>query len=208
AAFWIEDDPEAAWKWMESLPPAFEDDHHPPLRLQLLSALGRFEEAHAQVKALLKSRPEDPDLLLMQADCLAGLEAWKALLPFLDGLGEACRQAPAFWHLRGLALAHLDDPLGARVDLERAARLDPTRIRHVLDAGHGCAELGEWERAENHWRQALNVDPRCEEALIQLSDARRELQDLEGSRRYLRECLLHHPDSADAQDRLAELEAN
>jgi tetratricopeptide (TPR) repeat protein len=208
AAFWIEDDPESAWSWIESLPRDYPDDHHPPLRLQLLSALGRFEEAHTEVKRLLAARPGDADLLLVQADCLAGLEAWKALLPFLDGLGDACRQSPAFWHLRGLSLAHLDDPIGSRVDLERAARMDPARLRHVLDAGHACAELGEWERAENHWRQALNLDPRCEEALIQLSDARRELRDLEGSRRYLRECLIHHPESADAQDRLAELEAN
>lgn len=208
AAFWIEDDPESAWGWMASLPAGFEGDHHPPLRLQLLTALGRYEEAHETVKKLLEQRPGDAELLLVQADCLAGLEAWKALLPFLDGLGDACRQSPSFWHLRGLALAHLDDPMGARVDLERAARMDPNRVRHLLDAGHACAELGEWERAESHWRQALHVDPRCEEALIQLSDARRELQDLEGSRRYLRECLIYYPDSADAQDRLAELEAN
>ena len=32
--------------------------------------------------------------------------------------------------------------------------------------------------------------------------------DLEGGRRYLRECLLHHPDSSKAQARLAELESN
>jgi len=34
------------------------------------------------------------------------------------------------------------------------------------------------------------------------------LEDLDGARRYLRECLLHHPDSSEAQTRLAELEAN
>ena len=86
--------------------------------------------------------------------------------------------------------------------------MDPHQLRHLLDAGHACAELGEWERAESHWRQALQVDSQSEEALIQLADARRELQDIEGSRRYLRECLLHHPESRDAQARLAELEAN
>ena len=59
-----------------------------------------------------------------------------------------------------------------------------------------------------HWRQALQVDPQAEEALIHLAEARRELEDLDGARRYLRECLLHHPDSQDAQTRLAELEAN
>jgi tetratricopeptide (TPR) repeat protein len=73
---------------------------------------------------------------------------------------------------------------------------------------HACAELGDWDRAEGHWRQALHVDPQAEEALIHLAEARRELEDLDGARRYLRECLLHHPESVDAQTRLAELEAN
>ncbi|HJV89844.1 MAG TPA: hypothetical protein VJ623_06030 [Holophagaceae bacterium] len=207
-AFWTDDDPEEAWKHLATLPPEAQGDHHPPLRLQLQVALGDYEPAYAEVRKLLEARPGDPSLLLMQADCMAGLEAWEPLLAYLDGLGEACRDYAAFWHLRGLALAHLKDPLKARVDLERAARMDPGRLRLLLDAGHACAELGEWDRAEMHWRQSLTVDTQSEEALIHLAEARTELADPEGARRYLRECLLHHPDSADAQDRLAELEAN
>ena len=208
AAWWIEGDAEFAWKLLSELPAELQGEQHPPLRLQLLSALGRHAEAFAEVQARLKERPKDPDLLLLQADCMAGMERWGELLPFLDALPPRCREQATYWHLRGLALAHLNDHLAARAELERAARMDPNRIRHLLDAGHACAELGEWARAEAHWRQALELDPASEEALIQLSDARRELHDMEGSRRYLRECLTHYPDSADAQDRLAELEAN
>lgn len=207
-AFWYDDDPEEAWTHLSTLPPEAQGDHHPPLRLQLQVALGDYEAAFDQVKEALQRQPGDPALLLLQADCMAGLEAWEPLLAYLDGLGEAVREQPAFWHLRGLARAHLADPLKARVDLERAARLDPSRLRYLLDAGHACAELGEWDRAEMHWRQALTVDSQGEEALVHLAEARMELADPEGARRYLRECLLHHPDSTDAQDRLAALEAN
>jgi tetratricopeptide (TPR) repeat protein len=208
AAWWIEGDAEAAWQLLAGLPARLQGDQHPPLRLQLLAALGRHDEALEEVKARLAEKPKDPALLLLKADCMAGMEAWPDLLPFLDGLPLRCREQAAYWHLRGLALAHLNDHLGARMELERAVRMEPGRIRHLLDAGHACAELGEWSRAEAHWRQALELEPDSEEALIQLSDARRELHDMEGSRRYLRECLVHYPDSADAQDRLAELEAN
>jgi tetratricopeptide (TPR) repeat protein len=207
-AYWYDDDPETAWQELATLPPEAQGDHHPPLRLQVRVAKGDYEGALEEVQALLRERKDDPALLLLQADCMAGLEAWEALLDYLDGLGEACRDYPQFWHLHGLSLAHLKDPLPARQDLERAARMDPQHIRFLMDAGHACAELGEWERAEAHWRQALTVDPQDEEALIHLAEARQELADLEGARRYLRECLLHHPDSADAQDRLAELEVN
>ena len=207
-AFWWEDRPAFAKELLDQVPAGLQGDHHPPLRLQILVAEGEYEAAYAEVLALLKERPGDVDLLLLQADCLAGMAAWEALLPFLDGLAEACREQPAFWHLRGLARANLGDSLPARLDLERAVRMDPHGLRFLLDAGHACAELGDWDRAEGHWRQALQVDPQAEEALIHLAEARLGLEDLDGARRYLRECLLHHPDSAEAQTRLAELEAN
>lgn len=207
-AFWWEDRPAFAKELLEKVPPEHQGEHHPPLRLQVQVAEGDYEAAYAEVMARLKEQPEDVDLLLLQADCLAGMEAWEALLPYLDGLGETCRERPAFWHLRGLGRANLGEHLPARLDLERAVRMDPQGLRYLLDAGHACSELGDWDRAEGHWRQALQMDPQAEEALIHLAEARRELQDLDGARRYLRECLLLHPDSHDAQTRLAELEAN
>ena len=207
-AFWWQDDSALAKELLGMVPVDRQGDHQPPLRLQVQVAEGEYEAAYQEVKTLLKEQPEDVNLLLLQADCLAGLDAWEALLPFLDGLGETCRERPSFWHLRGLALANLKDPLRARQDLERAVRMDPRGLRYLLDAGHACAELADWNQAEGHWRQALHLDPQAEEAFIHLAEARRELEDLDGARRYLRECLLHHPDSLDAQTRLAELEAN
>lgn len=207
-AFWWEDDPETAWELLKQVPAEWLEGHHPPLDLQVRVALGDFEAAYRDVTRRLADRPDDLDLLLLQAECLAGMETWEALLPFLDGLRDEARSRADFWRLHGLAFANLGEALPARQDLERAARMDPYDLRCLLDAGHACAELGEWERAESHWREALEVDSRSEEALIHLAEARRELQDLEGSRRYLRECLLHHPDSTDAQARLAELEAH
>ena len=207
-AFWWEDQPALAKELLDQVPPALQGDHHPPLRLQLQVAEGDYEAAYAEVVLRLQEQPENADLLLLQADCLAGMAAWEALLPYLEGLNEACRERPSFWHLRGLARANLGNHASARLDLERAVRMDPKGLGYLLDAGHACAELGDWDRAEDHWRQALHLDPQEEEALIHLAEARRELEDLEGARRYLRECLLHHPDSLEARTRLAELEAN
>jgi tetratricopeptide (TPR) repeat protein len=207
-ALWWEDQPDFAQELLGAVPLDLQGDHRPPLRLQILVAQGDYEKAYQEVVGLLEQEPGDVDLLLLQADCLAGMEAWEALLPYLIGLDEGCRDRPAFWHLRGLAQANLGEAMPARLDLERAVRLDPRCLRYLLDAGHACAELGDWDRAEGHWRQALQLDPQAEEALIHLAEARQGLDDLEGARRYLRECLLHHPDSQDAQARLAELEAN
>ena len=207
-AFWWEDHPDYARELLEEVPPEWQGDHRPPLRLQIQVALGNHEAAYRDVLECLLAEPRDPDLLLVQADCLAGMQTWEALLSFLEGLPEVCRERPTFWHLRGLAQANLGDHLRARLDLERAVHMDPHDLRFLLDAGHACSELGDWDRAENHWRQALQIEPQAEEALIHLAEARQELGDLDGARRYLRECLLHHPDSPDAQTRLAALESN
>ncbi|MFN8010859.1 MAG: hypothetical protein U0P81_05590 [Holophagaceae bacterium] len=207
-AFFVDGDAERALRALAQVPAEHQGRQHPPLRLQLLAATEQYEQALAGLETHLQAAPQDVDLRLLQADCLAGLEGWEALQDLLDGLPSPAQERPEYWHLRGLALAHQGNALAARMDLERAARMAPDRLRFVLDAGHACAELGEWERSEEHWRQALRLEPACEEALVQLSDSRLALHDAEGARRMLRECLLRNPDSADAQERLAELEAN
>lgn len=203
----VEGNPEAAWELLQELPPGAVGDRHPPLRLQVLTALGRHEEAFAGLAPLLERQPEDPELLLLQGECMAGLEAWEALPAFLDRMPVALRQRPAWWHLRGLAHAHLGEGLPAREALEQAARMESGNLRMVLDAGHACMDLGEYARAEQHWRQALHLEVTDAEALVQLAETRQMLQDPDGARRYLRECLLHHPESAEAQAALAALEA-
>lgn len=207
-AYGVEGDSLAAWEFLRTVPANRRGSMTPPLDLELQVALGDYENALARCKALLEERPGDPSLLLLQGDCLAGLEAWPALQDFLESLGPEPRKRAAFWHLKGLALGHQGEALASRMDLERAAMMDSDELHLVLDAGHACADLGEWERSENHWRQALHLDRTCEEALVQLAECRSALHDSEGARRLLRECLVHHPDSTQAQERLSELESN
>lgn len=207
-ALWWQDQPEVAFEHLSQVPAEVRGNHKPPLELQIRLALGQHEQVYREVTDLLRSCPQDPDLLLLQADCMAGMGTWDALLPLLEGMDESCRQRPLFWHLKGLAHANLGNPHQAWLDLERAVHLDPDNPRLLLDAGHSCAEVGDWTRAEALWRQVLVLDPQDEEALISLAEARRERHDPESARRYLRECLLHHPGSTQAQTALAELEAN
>ena len=207
-AYWVENDLEEAARHLAFLPAELDAQGRPPLRLLLLLDQERYDEVHREVEPLLARHPDDPELQLIQAESLGGMEAWKALRDYLDTLGEAARQRSDFWHLRGICRSHLGNLLGSREDLERCTQLEPDNLRFLLDAGHACADLGEWERSEFHWRRALAQDERNEEALTQLAEARRTLHDPAGARRLLRECLLHHPESAAAQSMLAELEAN
>ena len=207
-AFWWENQPESARQHLAKVPVHARGNHHPPLELQLRVALGDHEGVYREVTDLLTAHPLDADLRLLQADCMAGMAAWEALLPLLDAMDEPCRQQPLFWHLKGLALANLGQPYQARLDLVRAVHMSPQDPRLLLDAGHACAEMGDWIQAEAFWHQALLLAPQTEEALLNLAEAHLERHDPEGARRFLRECLLHHPDSRQAQAALAELEVN
>ena len=66
---------------------------------------------------------------------------------------------------------------GAKLSVDRL-------ITVVLDAGHGCAELGEWERSEAHWRQALRLAPEHEELVGRVAESApmrpREAERIEG----------------------------
>lgn len=206
--YWIDKDPEGAWEQLSRIPEDHQGDHHPPLRFQIRLDLGEFEAVHQEAAGLLETRPGDLDLQFVEAECLAGLEAWEALLPYLDEMDVEIRQRADFWHLRGLCRSHLGDLPGAKDDLERCVQLEPSNLRFVMDAGHAWADLGDWLRASHLWRHGLTLDERNEEALTQLAEARRYLLDPEGAKRLLRECLLYHPESEMAQVMLAELEAN
>jgi len=207
-AQWIEKAPQRAWELLERIPPDEDGGRVPELRVQVLADLGRYEEAHLALAPLLALRDSSQELLLLEAEILAGLEAWEALLPYLEQHAETLREQADYWHLKGLALSHLHDHEGARERLEQAAHMSQRNIRFVMDAGHACMDLAEFERAEGYWRQALKLQSQSEEALIQLAETRRALHDTDGAKRLLRECLLHHPDSEEAQAFLAELEAN
>jgi tetratricopeptide (TPR) repeat protein len=207
-AYWIEKDTAEAAKHLDFMPAIEDSEGHAPLRLLILLDLARYEEVHRELEPLLARRPDDVDLQLLQAESLGGMEAWESLQKLLDTMVPESRQHADFWHLRGICRSHLGNLQGAREDLERSFQMEPDNLGYGLDAGHACADLGEWERSEFHWRQVLRQDERNEEALTQLAEVRRTLHDDEGARRLLRECLNHHPESQTAQGMLAELEAN
>ena len=207
-AYWIEKDAEAAAAHLDFLPATEDSEGRPPLRLLILLDLERYDDVHREVAPLLAKHPDHPELQLIQAESLGGMEAWDSLQEHLESMADAAKQRPDFWHLRGICRSHLGNLPGAREDLERVAQMEPGNLEYLLDAGHACADLGEWERSEYYWRQALRQDDRNEEAFTQLAEARRTLHDHEGAKRLLRECLLHHPESQSAQAMLAELEAN
>lgn len=177
------------------------------LRIQILMALGRFGEAQEMLAPLLHQAPSDAELRLFEAECQGGQGAWDRVRDLLRTLPPELQQRAEYWHLQGLAAAHLGEKPKARDHFERALDLAPTHPGYALDAAHAWMDLGDFTQAERQARCALHLDPASEGAFLLLAECRQGLQDPEGARRLLRECLLRHPESTEAQHFLAELEA-
>jgi tetratricopeptide (TPR) repeat protein len=206
--YWVEGRADAAMAHLSRVPGAYAESRRPRFAALMLLSKGDFEGAYAKISDLLKAAPNDIDLMLMQSEAMAGMGAWEALLPHLDSMGDDARERAAYWHLRGLAGKCLSDHGRAREDLERAAWMDSSNIRFVLAAGGACIDLGEHERSEQHWRRALRLDPHNGGALLRLAESRELQGDAAAAKSLLRECLVHHPDSAAAQEMLARLDTN
>jgi tetratricopeptide (TPR) repeat protein len=207
-AWWVDGDAEQAMQHLAQVPPDLRGPQVPPLGLFLRAALGEQAGVLTEIEVLEGLHPDNLGVRILHGDCLARLQAWEPLAAYLESLDENTRQRPEFRHLRGTLLAHTQRLLEAREELERAAGMDSDNLRFVLDAGHACAELGEWERSEAHWQQALRLDEACGEALLELAESRMAVHDRAGALRFLRECLLHHPEAQEAQLRLAQLESH
>jgi tetratricopeptide (TPR) repeat protein len=206
--YWVEGRADAAWAHLSMVPDAFVENQRPRFTALMLLSKGDFDGAYGKISELLRAGPGDTDLMLMQSEAMAGMEAWEALLPHLDSMGDDARERAAYWHLRGLANQRLSSPGLAREDLERAAWMDSSNLRFVLAAGRACADLDEHERGEQHWRRALKLDPHNGEALLRLAEARELGGDTAAAKSLLRECLVHHPDLRPAQEALLRLDTN
>lgn len=207
-AWWADGDAETAVEHLSKVPVERQGPEIPPLRMILRVATGGHAAVLGELEELETLHPRNVGVKLLHGECLAGLGAWESLASHLDAADEDLRQQPGYRHLRGVLCAHTNRLLEAREDMEKAAAMEPDNLRFLLDAGHACADLGEWERSESHWKRALDLEPGCEEALLELAEARLAVHDRAGAVRYLRECLNRHPEAQEAQLRLAELESH
>jgi len=206
--FWVEGRTDTAWTHLSRVPEAFVENQRPKFTALMLLSKGEFEEAYSKISELLKASPNDADLRLMQSEAMAGMDAWEAVLPHLESMGDDVRERPVFWYLRGLANKRLSNHAQGREDLERAAWMESFNLRFVLAAGQACIDLDEYERGEQHWRRALKLDPHNGDALLHLAESRERHGDVAAAKSLLRECLVHHPDSQGAQGMLLRLDTN
>lgn len=140
----------------------------------LLLQAGRLEQADAQLAAVATGSRCD-DIRLAEACHLRAQIAMRQQRTEAAGrlLAVALHLFPDNGHyLNTLGAWHLTRGLApeAEAALRRACRLLPGHAQPWLNLGRMCAAAGQPQLAADHFRQALQRDPRCEAALAALAD--------------------------------------
>jgi tetratricopeptide (TPR) repeat protein len=96
-----------------------------------------------------------------------------------------------------------DQPKAATSSDSAPRRVDPAKMRHLLEQGNGCLATGAWAQAAVHYEQLLELQPHNPEALAQLGLALFRLGRYEEAERCYRESLEINPMSASTLCNLA-----
>lgn len=149
--------------------------HSVRAREALISALidnHNVNQAHAELTALIKERPADPDVLYLS-------------FKVKKGLGELER---------------------ARVDLEKAMKLDPENVAWYFDLAEIYEDTGDYQQARATIGKYIEASPDSTRALSKLAEILEfRLYDIEGAKQVYDRILAIEPDNQSAvagKDRL------
>ena len=85
-------------------------------------------------------------------------------LPLLEAAVKAGPEEGKCWWSFGHALLNTGDFDGGISSFEKAAELEPENLRFLLDLAKSLEMLGEYERAEPHFKHVIELDEASREA--------------------------------------------
>jgi tetratricopeptide (TPR) repeat protein len=147
----------------------------------ILHDRARLDEAHAAILEAIRLDPEDADYRALLANVLADRRRWpEALEAADDALRLDAEHTPAT-NLRAMALLHLGRKEEAGATIEGALARDPENAASHANLGWNLLHRADHDRAIEHFREALRIDPTFEwarEGLVESLKARYRLYGL------------------------------
>ncbi len=168
-------------------------------RAEVLLGAGQWEKARTDAEAAVENGSGRAKAIAYRILALAGP---KPLSEILAGFDRAVEADPTF----ALALADRANfkaatrDKTAREDAERLAAMTAPDAVALSRASHAFLTLGDAEAASKLLARALEVDPRCVDALRTSAQLKAERGDRVGAAADLRAIVASDPDAADAQE--------
>lgn len=119
---------------------------------------GRAEQALDKLEKRLLTRPDDADLLLQKAWCLADVKRWEESLALADEVLKHHPRHAVFHLLRGEVLFSLERYEEAKQALLESLHLSGENIRVEYSLGLVFVALGDMERAAQYFESSVRYD--------------------------------------------------
>ncbi|MET0230636.1 MAG: tetratricopeptide repeat protein [Rhodanobacteraceae bacterium] len=154
-----------------SVDPAVARTLTPEREAEFLLQTRQYDVARQKLDGLLRSRPNDAELLALYAR----VEAASGNLPEAKSRANAAISAnpgaAAGYFVMGQVSEMMNDDRGAQAAYEKAASLDPKASEASVDAGNVLMRNGRYDDAAARYRAAITADPKNAEAWTRLAAA-------------------------------------
>jgi tetratricopeptide (TPR) repeat protein len=145
------------------------------VRAFVLHRMDRDDDAFAAIQESLRLDPHDPNIFALLAGIQLGRRNWPAALEAAEtalGIDPEHIQAA---NLRSMALVRLGRRAEAMQTVASALQRDPDNAVSHANQGWNCLHRNDPKRAQEHFREALRLDPELEyarEGMLQALKAR------------------------------------
>lgn len=129
---------------------------------------GKLADAEASYRHVLKLDPPNGWANLGVAACLLAQNNTAQAVAFLSKAQSLAGEDSDLHLALGDTFSRMGLPANARMELERSLELNPRGVRALVLAGEVYLKMGFSGLALNAWRQALALDPACEQARFDL----------------------------------------
>jgi tetratricopeptide (TPR) repeat protein len=137
----------------------------------ILSRQDKYQEAEKHVREAIQKNPQEADFFALLSSIYLNQKDWQKALEYADKGLELSPDNLSCLNLRSTALIKLDKKEDSYKTIEHALNYDPNNSSTHANLGWGLLEKGDHKKALEHFRKALELNPRSEYAKMGMVEA-------------------------------------
>src|SRR5918995_772221 len=171
----------------------------------VLTQLEKYDEAIEQFNKAIELNPESVDAWNQKGKALYHLERYDEAIKCHDRVLKVKEYEDAYF-FRGQSKCALEDYTNALEDFNKVSDQFPFRDEKTTSIGHCYYELGFYEDAENHYREAIKSNPKLVRAYFHLAILYANENKYDRAKKQLETCLNINRNFSKARDAIKRLE--
>ena len=172
----------------------------------VLTQLEKDDEAIEQFNKAIELNPESVDAWNQKGKALYHLERYEEAIECHDTVLKIKEYEDDAYFFRGQSKCAIEDYTSALEDLNKVSDQFPFRDEKTTSIGHCYYELGFYEDAENHYREAIKSNPKIVRAYFHLAVLYANENKYDRAKKQLETCLNINRNFSKARDAIKKLD--